>query len=594
MNTNISKIVDEWSYRLSLIEGHDGLPDIESYSDLTVLKSILTEYEWPIEACFELFKKIGNKVIIGEMSLDQKNVEKIYPKKDFPKYRGSRKVKPFSKAILNSANVWIADYIKKLEAKKFGLGKAILDTTTKQNIPQIKGGKPNRIQYTVEFPEIGRDGRKEIFAAAKSLTGDKYKTKYTKSKTAGSSAGSVIYNGKGGYADREDLEIWVSFKGGKSSKTAGKTSTNVKEGFVGLFFQSKWTTVVTKDNIGECVKDLLGTVDSLAGENSTTKSALKKYLKTIPSSNPSKAFLDELNQPLSTSTTLKEKYSTWTWERATDFDKVRKKGAEICGVKADKWNPGDVYLVNGSLKTKTGPGTTITTKIAPLNAQFVTKWNDTDGEAVSVSLKQKSAQAGKGKSYLKKVDGDLSVFDYNLTKEEQNTLGEDRETWAAAYMEQIDTWRAEIKSTLPPKLYDYKSGKSLMTSFDGSDDSAEFVFQKYASMKMFKFMVESDKVKDGSIFVDTAAFAAGLTGFNPTFFKIKSKSTGAKAPVERYVGNGGLEYVDKIKITDTNSNAGILFTFKVKNPIMGTADVDLNIRFNGSTQATLELLSVKW
>ena len=83
MNTNISKIVDDWSYRLSLIEEHDGLPDLKSYGDLTVLKSVLTEYEWPIEACFELFKKIGNKVIIGEMSLDQKNVEKIYPKKGF-------------------------------------------------------------------------------------------------------------------------------------------------------------------------------------------------------------------------------------------------------------------------------------------------------------------------------------------------------------------------------------------------------------------------------------------------------------------------------------------------------------------------------
>ena len=118
MNTNISKIVDEWSYRLSLIEEHDGLPDLKSYGDLTVLKSVLTEYEWPVEACFELFKKIGNKVIIGEMSLDKTNVEKIYPKKNFPKYRGN--VKPFSKAILNSANDWIADYIKQLEMKKFG------------------------------------------------------------------------------------------------------------------------------------------------------------------------------------------------------------------------------------------------------------------------------------------------------------------------------------------------------------------------------------------------------------------------------------------------------------------------------------------
>jgi hypothetical protein len=54
MNTNISKIVDEWSYRLSLIEGHDGLPDIESYSDLTVLKSVLTDYKWPVEFTYEL------------------------------------------------------------------------------------------------------------------------------------------------------------------------------------------------------------------------------------------------------------------------------------------------------------------------------------------------------------------------------------------------------------------------------------------------------------------------------------------------------------------------------------------------------------
>ena len=106
MNTNISKIVDEWSYRLSLIEGHDGSPDLKSYGDLTVLRSVLTDYEWPIEACFELFKKMGNKVIIGEMSLDQKNVEKLY------------KEKKLSKDILKSANSWIKKYMKQLENKK--------------------------------------------------------------------------------------------------------------------------------------------------------------------------------------------------------------------------------------------------------------------------------------------------------------------------------------------------------------------------------------------------------------------------------------------------------------------------------------------
>ena len=507
MNINVSKIVDEWSYRLSLIEEHDGLPDLKSYGDLTVLKSVLTEYEWPIEACFELFKKIGNKVIIGEMSLDQKNVEKLY------------KEKKLSKDILKSANKWIKGYIKKLGTDKYNLGKASLVSTTAANIPQIKGGNPNRIEFTIEFPELGRDSRDQIFAVANSLSG-LYKTKFTKSVLQ-SSVGSVVYNGKGGYADREDLEIWIAFKGGKSSKSAGAVSTDVKEGFVGLFFQSKWKTVVDKTNIGECVATLQKELKSIKGEGNSTKTELGDYLKTVPLSNPKKGFLDELNQPLSVAISLKEKYKSWTWERDKNFNKVRKKGSQICKVPADKWNPADTYLVKGSVVTTTGPGTNITTQIAPKNNQFVTEWGATNGTLVGVSLKQQSAQGGKGKTYLKKVDGDLSVFDYNLTKEEQNTLGEDRETWAAAYMDQIDSWRTAIKSTLPAKLYDYKPGKNLMTSFDGSDDSAEFVFQKYASMKMFKFMVESDKVKDGSIFVDTAAFAAGLTGFNPTFFNYK-------------------------------------------------------------------------
>ena len=58
MKANISKIVDEWSYRLSLIEDHDGFPDIESYSDLTVLKSVLTDHKWPVEITYELLYNI--------------------------------------------------------------------------------------------------------------------------------------------------------------------------------------------------------------------------------------------------------------------------------------------------------------------------------------------------------------------------------------------------------------------------------------------------------------------------------------------------------------------------------------------------------
>ncbi len=78
MNTNISKIVDEWSYRLSLIEGHDGLPDIESYSDLTVLKSVLTDYKWPVEITYELLYNMEHPLeLLGEGEVPQLSMAAI-------------------------------------------------------------------------------------------------------------------------------------------------------------------------------------------------------------------------------------------------------------------------------------------------------------------------------------------------------------------------------------------------------------------------------------------------------------------------------------------------------------------------------------
>ena len=162
----------------------------------------------------------------------------------------------------------------------------------------------------------------------------------------------------------------------------------------------------------------------------------------------------------------------------------------------------------------------------------------------------------------------------------------------------MDEWRKQIKSGLSGLsiTYDYSPAGSLFDSAaeDFSKKLVNFIYQKYASIKMFKFMVNALKANE-NMFVDSAAFASGLTGYSPTFFKAKSNKSGAKATIETFEGSGGLELVgNKIKIKDTNTNAGILFTFDAKNNVMGKAKVEMNIRFNGSTQATLELLSVKW
>ena len=580
MIKNLNEILKEWAYRVD-----DGQPNPKKSAHLYHLSEILIENKWPFEAVDEFLDNLGEKDAIDEMSLDQKNIQKLY------------KEKKLSIAILKSANKWIKKYMKKLTAKNSDLGKVELNTTTRQNVPQIKGGNPNRIEFTVVFPELGRDSRATIFSTAKSLTG-LYKTTYTNKKTQ-SSVGSVIYNGKGGYADREDLEIWVAFKGGKSSKSAGTVSTDVKEGFVGLFFQSDWTTVVTKDNIGKCLTTLQKTLKSIKGEGSSIKTELGDYLKTVPLSNPKKGFLDELNQPLSVATSLKAKYKSWTWERDKKFDNVRKKASQICKVPADKWNPADAYLMkSGTVVTDTGDGDSITTQIAPINNQFVTGWGEKDGTLVGVSLKQQSAQAGKGKTYLKSFDSMTKQFDYNLTKNEQDRLDLPEDQWVGAYIDQIDKWRSDIKSKLNGMSikFDYNPAGSLFDSAaeEFTDRLAKTVYQKFASMKMFKFMVDALKGNE-NIFVDSAAFASGLTGYSPTFFKAKSNKSGTKATIETFEGSGGLELVgNAIKIEDTNTNAGITFTFTVKNNIMGKAKVKMNIRFNGSTQATLELLDVKW
>jgi hypothetical protein len=190
------------------------------------------------------------------------------------------------------------------------------------------------------------------------------------------------------------------------------------------------------------------------------------------------------------------------------------------------------------------------------------------------------------------------IFDYNLNKMERDRLDLPEDQWVGAYIQQIDEWRDEIKSKLGGLSisYDYSPAGSL---FDSAAESfskklTKTVYQKYASIKMFKFMVDALGTNE-NMFVDSAAFASGLTGYSPTFFKAKSNKSGAKATIETFEGSGGLELVgNKIKIKDTNSAAGVIFTFDVENNVMGKAKVEMNIRFNGSTQATLELLSVKW
>ena len=483
MIPNLDNILKEWSYRVGVI-------DYKNNTHLYHLNKILNERGWPQNIINEF---VGN---INELAFDMKGVQKYY--------------KNNSREIFKYGNDWVKRYIQQF--KRQDLDASVIQKGS--NAPQIKKGNPNRIEFVLQINNIGRDSRDLAFDAAKLFKGD-FLTKFTPSRIQ-SSAGSVVHKPK----KYKDLEIWIAFKGGKSSKTTGTITTEMKEGMVGLFFQSKWKTAVTKTNIGDCITTIKKELPSIRGENNSVKKSLENWLLTVPTSNPKKGFLDELNDPLSIALVLKSKYSSWKWERDSAFEKVRKNASQICKVPADKWNPSDAYLVKGTLKNESGPGENITTQIAPINNQFVSSWGGSDGIAVGVSLKQASAQAGKGKTYLKSFNEMTKKFDYNLTKNERIKLDVPEEQWVGAYIEQIQDWRSEIKSTLSGMSikYNYTHAGSLFDSAaeDFSKKLVEFTYQKYASVKMFKFMVNALKDNE-NIFVDSAAFASGLTGYSPTF-----------------------------------------------------------------------------
>ena len=73
MNTNITDIINEWSYRLSLIEDHEGYPNLKSYNDLDLLESVLIDYNWHWEERSEFLHNIKHP----KQTLHEVNIKDI-------------------------------------------------------------------------------------------------------------------------------------------------------------------------------------------------------------------------------------------------------------------------------------------------------------------------------------------------------------------------------------------------------------------------------------------------------------------------------------------------------------------------------------
>ena len=549
--TNLNNILNDLSVRVK-----SGTPDLTNEQHLIKLFDVLKEHKWPISARVELLQNLT------EAKFDKGGFGKVYGEK-----RGDNPHDTIKKYVDN--------FIKKLSKDSSSGGKISIRS---MEVVNLKKGKEPSVQVVLDLKEVGRDSRGPVVDAAQKIVIDKVRL-----KKGGWKKHTQSVSGKLPWRPKY-INILIAFKGLKTGKAAGATTTDMKEGMVGLMFQSDIKSPVTQQNIKKILPILINDI--------------KKWLSGLPTENPKKDILNLLNDPLSIALKCKSSYGSWKWERDKLHSSARNTAKGITGLHPDKWNPADAFLVKGSPTISVGKGDSEVERIAPLNNLFVSDWGATDGNFVGISLKQAKAQAGKGKGYLKSWDSLTTKFDYNLTKGEQELPDIDPSGWVISVSEQINEWRKEISGKLDNSRYSYKYGSNFNIGVDEKGKltgvkSADFLYQKYASVKMFKFMADLLK-RNQSTFIDAAAFALGITDYSPTFFKVVGSTSGKGAKVQKYQSSGGLELVGKVNITDTNTAAGVTFEFKVFNKAYGTGNLKMNIRFNGSTQATLEMLSAKW
>lgn len=383
-------------------------------------------------------------------------------------------------------------------------------------------------------------------------------------------------------------------------KGESATDTDVKEGMVVLFYYSDIAEAPTETNLSKIVRSLLKQVDSIPDSSLTgiTRSKIKKFLTKLSAVKP-KAAAKVIMDFWSSAMKIKQAgYSAPKYAaiRTGLFDEIRSVASALTGLFADKWCPGDIYLVNvGKLGAIQQVVSDVKQNmpedgIGLLNKLFIDEWGGKGIEKaqgiVAVSLKEEKAQAGKAKQYLQTLSRkDLT---YNVSSDEFGLS-------TAKIGQRVNQYRDFIAAL--SKKSDIKIILNQDKGTTGMDEKK--LREKFASLKLTYFLLgEKGQDIDNNI-LGAVAFGMSLSGVNPTFWKIVGSSTG-DAKISEFPAGSAIHLLDgglnskksTITIVDKNSNNSVRFEMRIRK---GEHDheVVLNARSNGGKQATLEIVKDK-
>jgi hypothetical protein len=379
-------------------------------------------------------------------------------------------------------------------------------------------------------------------------------------------------------------------------KKSNETTTNVKEGLVVYFYYSNIHEIPSIQNAESIIKTLKNL--SIPSESLDPKSVreIQDYLNNLFLDKAAiKSLTDFWSVGYALSNILDNKKHIIL--RSNLFNSIRRLGNKLTRLPADKWCPGDIYITDRNYLGVISDYVSEIEKniqddsIAKLNDLFSDEMmiNNEKGSAigsvVAISLKQEEAQAGKAKEFLKTLTKDQKQ--YNVTKAEYKLDDSEIESMIEDLRKKIADAcsKSEITINLEQDT-NYKNSNPISLR------------NKFASLKVTAKLLENPAEIDDNILKSTA-FAMSLTGVNPTFFKFMGSSKG-NAKVDKFPKGEMIYLLDhglgdkrsSIDIVDRNSNAEVMFRFRIKKgeyekPII------LKCRPNGGVQSTLEIEKMK-
>ena len=266
-----------------------------------------------------------------------------------------------------------------------------------------------------------------------------------------------------------------------------------------------------------------------------------------------------LNNPYSIAKEILKAYPNARFERGEVFDMIRMKCSQITGLPSDKWNPGDIYIVN----SEPDIASLEDDSVVGWNELFVNNWGDTDKPLVSVSLKEEKHQLGRAKSYLNK---------YANNKQEFNIAKKDLEALSTEDLKDgIKTYRNQVRQAIKEEGFKIEYTGDGWESFPTKDSQLR---AKYGSYKLLNFLL--NKSNKASI---VGLFAYGLSidrdeRANPTFFKLVGGNKGEMKKKVKYPAGVNSEMDEDTPITmeDKATNGNI----KISGTIIKTDGGDFN------------------